>query len=250
MAYLKGGVWMKIASEGLKSPLELWALQAPAELCDQSFRSLLSYVSVDKHECIMKFRRKEDAIRTLLADIMIRNIIIDKYKVTNHEVIYTYNAYGKPFLAFDPQFSYNISHSGTWVVAIVGYKHWVGIDVEEIRPIDIDIAKRFFTLAEYNDLLSKGETDRIECFYELWTAKESFIKALGLGLSVPLDSFTMWKNGDVDQYTTRQSHASNDFYLKHYDIDPAYKLSACATTDEFPDLIKFCSLSDLLRLFL
>lgn len=241
---------MEFPGEGLRSPLGIYALQTPAEMCNQMFSRLLSYVSVDKHERIMKFRRKEDAIRTLLADIMIRNIIMDRYKLTNKEIIYTYNAYGKPCLAFDQKISFNVSHSGTWILAIVGKEQHVGIDVEEIRPIDMDIAKRFYTPDEYADLQSMGEEDRLKYFYELWTSKESFLKALGCGLSTPMNSFAIRKKGDLGHYIVSQSHSPHVYFLRNYDIDSAYKLTACATTDEFPDSIEFCELSDLISLFL
>jgi phosphopantetheine--protein transferase-like protein len=89
--------------------------------------------------------------------------------------------------------------------------------VEEIKPIDLKIARRFFTKREHAHLLEWPEALRTERFFELWTMKESYIKLKGAGLSLPLSSFDVldengaWyyrfiKNNEVTGHISLQRH--------------------------------------------
>ncbi|HDX9580239.1 TPA: 4'-phosphopantetheinyl transferase superfamily protein [Bacillus pseudomycoides] len=225
--------------------LEVYALQVPDKLSHQTFLMLLNCVSNEKRERIKRFKRKEDAYRTLMADILIRSIILTKYGVSNQEITFIYNSYGKPFLSWDSSFSFNVSHSGKWVVAIVGQRQLVGIDIEEIQPIGMEIARRFFAPEEYEDLKVKKEKGRLLYFYDLWTLKESYIKAIGCGLSIPLDSFVIQRRGLLGQFAIRQNHSQKSFFFRQYDIDAVYKLSTCATIDTFPESVSVCDISKL-----
>ena len=82
--------------------------------------------------------------------------------------------------------NFNNTHSGNWVMSCVSDK-FVGIDVEEIKNIDIKIANRFFHVDEYRIIMEAENRKKI--FYDFWTKKESFIKAVGCGLSMSLGSF-------------------------------------------------------------
>jgi 4'-phosphopantetheinyl transferase len=104
-------------------------------------------------------------------------------------------AHGKPELAPGQVsgVSFNLSHCRDLVAVVVAAGVDVGIDVEspERHPFDdMSIARAHFTPAEQDHLLAIGDdTRRRLAFLELWTAKEAFIKAMGQGLSMPLDSF-------------------------------------------------------------
>jgi 4'-phosphopantetheinyl transferase len=211
----------------------------------QKFSEYLTFVSADKRKRILGLRNKEDANRTLISDLLIRSIILDKYRlISNQEITFNYNLHGKPFLSLDYSFTFNVSHSGTWIVAIVGNQHSVGIDIEEVRPIGMEVAKRFFSNEEYTELERKREQERLSYFYDLWTLKESFLKAIGLGLSVPLDSFVI-REGMLKRFTICQFQSPYSYFFRQYDIDTTYKLSVCATIDGFPETIKMCNISEM-----
>jgi 4'-phosphopantetheinyl transferase len=86
---------------------------------------------------------------------------------------------------------FNMSHSGDIAVYALSSRREVGVDVEEIRPLaDADtIAERFFSRREHAEYRALPPGDRPLGFFQCWTRKEAFIKALGEGLSHPLDSF-------------------------------------------------------------
>ena len=84
---------------------------------------------------------------------------------------------------------YNLSHSEERVMCIIS-EYPVGCDVELIRPIDMSIAKQYFSAQEYEAIMSCDEPRaREEMFYRFWTLKESFMKCTGLGFKLALDEF-------------------------------------------------------------
>ena len=100
--------------------------------------------------------------------------------------------HGKPALAgIAEDIPFNLSHtSGLALVAVAGIGR-VGIDAETVRPeIEVeDLSRRFFAAAEAAEILPLSPGARLAAFFNCWTRKEAFVKALGGGLSVPLDSF-------------------------------------------------------------
>lgn len=68
---------------------------------------------------------------------------------------------------------------------------------EKIIPIDLRIGKRFFINKEYEYIMNKNLISRLEYFYEIWTLKESYIKAVGMGLSISLNSFNICINDNA-----------------------------------------------------
>ena len=98
--------------------------------------------------------------------------------------------YGKPYFPGLPDFHFSLSHSGERVLCAVSPQP-VGCDIEKPRGYDPHLAQRFFHPDESAWLLSLPAEEQPAAFFRLWTCKESFIKALGLGLSLPLDSFAV-----------------------------------------------------------
>ena len=99
------------------------------------------------------------------------------------------DAYGKPRLAAPNAPGFNLSHSGEVVLLAIARGADPGIDVEALRPRPraLQLAQRYFTAAEAAALARRSEADRQQAFYQLWTAKEAVLKALGRGLAFGLD---------------------------------------------------------------
>lgn len=98
---------------------------------------------------------------------------------------------GKPYLPGHPGIRFNLSHSGCYALAAVAHGREVGVDIECIRAdrSSTAIAERFFAPAEVGALKKTPEKDRVPAFFACWSRKEAYIKARGLGLRIPLDSF-------------------------------------------------------------
>nr|WP_180229831.1 4'-phosphopantetheinyl transferase superfamily protein [Bacillus cereus] len=172
-----------------------------------------------------------DVNRTLIGDLLIRSLICQKYKINNEEIRFKYNEYGKPFVENFSDFHFNLSHSGEWVVCTTANFN-VGIDIEKVSEIEaLKLAKEFFSADEFYDISNMNSDEQINYFYDLWTLKESYIKTIGKGLYTQLNSFSIKKESRA---LILYKNIPKNFYFKQYNIDPNYKLSACATRDEFP----------------
>jgi 4'-phosphopantetheinyl transferase len=96
---------------------------------------------------------------------------------------------GKPHMA-NPGLCFNLSHSGKLaLIGIAGVE--IGVDVEKVRHLEslTEIARRHFSETEFAALDALSGSQRELAFYRCWTRKEAYIKALGEGLSMPLDTF-------------------------------------------------------------
>ena len=131
----------------------------------------------------LKFKR--DKMLSLAASIAIDKGLCE-YGLCEKDMIYEKNKYGKPYFARFPDIHFSVSHSGNMAVAAFSEKE-IGCDVEKLREADIKIAERFFRPEEKQYISS--HRDQNFAFLRLWTLKESFLKALGTGISRPLDSF-------------------------------------------------------------
>lgn len=153
---------------------------------------------------------------------------------------------GKPFLTnYNRQF--NLSYSKD-IITLTTDETPVGIDVEYITPLD-DINKLldFFSEEERHDILKKNKHKRIEYFYELWTLKESYVKALGKGLSCPLNafSFKIYKNKII---LSKAINSETDWNFRKYGFYQKYKCSICAKHDTFPKDPIYVDVKKLLNL--
>ncbi|MFF2909624.1 4'-phosphopantetheinyl transferase family protein [Paenibacillus sp. NPDC057934] len=210
---------------------QIVVLEIPGKLDSNTYEFWKSKVSVQRRNGIGRFLRLEDAYRSLFGEILVRTLIRQERGIPNQEIHFQKNEYGKPHLEGEESFSFNVSHSGKWVSLIYGTGR-LGVDIEEIRPIDLTIAERFFSDEEYEDLMLRPEEARTDYFYEIWTLKEAYVKALGSGLSHPLTSFSVRKHPDG---SARLSPDAGTYYFKTYDINSAYKFSACSSQEDLPD---------------
>lgn len=151
---------------------------------DHTIESLSGLVSSDRVEKSMKYRFESDRKRTLLAHALLNHAVSLHYPDIKLPVNTVTDKYGKPHVFTDDEkeIYFSLSHSGNYAICAVD-KHPLGVDIEEIKVEKYGIADRFFATEEkkyvYDD----------ESFYRIWTLKESFIKAVGLGLRMPMDAF-------------------------------------------------------------
>ncbi len=134
----------------------------------------------ERKKRIFTYFRLEDKLRSMGAGIMLK-YLFDKYNIE-----YSYlkkNQYGKLYIDKSDILKFNISHSGDYVVCTYGSGE-SGVDIEK-NINSMDIAKRFFTKREYQ-MIAAGYPNM---FTRIWTLKEAYVKEMGMGLSIPLDSF-------------------------------------------------------------
>lgn len=209
------------------------------------FRELLLTLPIERQAKINNFVKYENAQNALVADILIRKVIQQELKIELRSISIQSDKFGKPFLENNKSFHFNISHSVAWIVCAISDSP-IGIDIENIRPVNFEVAKKIFSNEEYNNLAAKSEDEKLSYFYELWTLKESYIKAEGKGLSImPLDSVKI--NFTDNKFESIDNSFSNNYFFKQYNIDDNYKLAVCAVDKAFPENIIQINIQTLLK---
>lgn len=105
------------------------------------------------------------------------------------------NEHGRPEIAGPPgtpRIHFNLSNTKGLIACLVALGRDVGVDVEDTERAAgaVDIAERFFSPSEVRALRARPPDRQRERFFEYWTLKESYIKARGMGLAIPLDHFS------------------------------------------------------------
>jgi len=138
--------------------------------------------------------KSDNAIRETLSAYLLLHKACEELGLDGSDREIATDGYGKPYFVNRPDKFFNISHSCERVMCAIGDVP-VGCDVQKITTKSergIKIAKRFFTKEEFDKLMSsQNESERNALFFEMWTLKESYIKCVGGGLSIPLDSFSV-----------------------------------------------------------
>jgi 4'-phosphopantetheinyl transferase len=186
-----------------------------------------------KRAAIGALIRNEDRKRAILAFLLLKKTIKDNLNINLFKL--ETNEFGKPFLKGHEDFHFNISHSRDWVVCACGAAP-VGVDIEFVRAIDLDLAVRYFSAEDCRGLFEKEQAGRIRHFYELWTLKESYIKAVGRGLSMPLDSFTV-KLPEKNKTVSMAGESGKTYYFRKYELGSDYEISVCSLENEFAGTI-------------
>ncbi|NRF98099.1 4'-phosphopantetheinyl transferase family protein [Paenibacillus dendritiformis] len=216
----------------------IFAMRVPEAMEQATLQQLLRLLPPDRQDKINRFRHQADACRSLLGEVLVRKIIGERTGLPNSRIRFQYNRYGKPELASEHRLFFNISHSGEWIACAV-HDTEVGIDVEQIKPIDLSVARRFFSAEEVEQLEKEPPEGRLKLFYDLWTLKESYVKLRGQGLSIPLDSFSVHKSDQGECCLRSPADAAPRFFFKQYHLDDEYCLSLCAVEPAFPaDIIR------------
>jgi 4'-phosphopantetheinyl transferase len=135
-----------------------------------------------------------DRRRFIVARARLRQLLGAWLGVRPESVELVYGAHGKPALAprfADADLRFNVSHCDDVAAYVLGFGCEIGIDIEAVRAMSDtdDLAARFFSDAERAAYGALEPPERPLGFFNCWTRKEAFIKALGDGLGYPLDRF-------------------------------------------------------------
>lgn len=192
-----------------KNTIQLFYLPIQNDRTNSYFNDLLQFVSLTKRERIWKFKFSIDKKLSLYAELLVRIIACQSLQIKNKNIEFSVNEYGKPYLKDNlSNFYFNVSHTNNAVVVAVSNQE-IGVDIEKKREANLEIALRFFTKSEYS-YIDKLPDKRNERFYEIWTKKEAYIKFVGKGLAIPLNSFDVFNEKIVSKIKTLYK---NDYIL-------------------------------------
>ena len=150
----------------------------------------------DELERSGSFRFERDRRLFLATRVLVRTVLSNYSEVSPDGWRFARNEYGKPFInapTVTPVIHFNLANTPGLVVCALSVAHEaVGIDTERIdREVEaIELADRYFSSSEASRLRASPTPERLELFFAYWTLKESYIKARGLGLTLPLSQFS------------------------------------------------------------
>lgn len=199
------------------------------------FSAARGVVSAQRREKTDQYAFLKDKCLSLGAELLLRKALRNA-GVSLGELSFSTGEYGKPCLTGREEIAFNLSHSGQWVLCALSGTD-TGCDIEKIQKPDLKIAERFFTPAEALAIRSQtAEALQSRMFYRFWTAKESFLKATGFGLQLPLSKFEIDLSGDTP--TVRQDADKREFFFREYTEIPGYCCTLCLAETTCPEALQ------------
>lgn len=154
---------------------------------------LHSLLTTLERERVSRFRFEDDRSRAIVGRGMLRMVLGDWTGRPPEEIELVEGPRGRPLLHGEGStgLHFNVAHSGAWVLVGVADGRRIGVDVEQVRPVAdmASLVARYFAPGEAAAIASLQGDDRVAAFFDCWTRKEAFIKAVGAGLQFGLDRF-------------------------------------------------------------
>lgn len=145
----------------------------------------LKQLSPDEHQKADGFLFEDLRKKYIISRGILRLLLGQYLKSSPQTISLGYSFYGKPFVKDQKKFFFNLSHSHAYTAYIFSAHHQVGIDIEYKNPFfDFEsLVPYVLTPSEKTTYEEFRSCERRDLFYNVWTLKESFLKARGLGLS-------------------------------------------------------------------
>jgi 4'-phosphopantetheinyl transferase len=172
--------------------------------------------------------RDSDRLMSVCSKGMLRTILGAYLNKHPNNINFNSGSCGKPTLESKPELSFNLTHSGEVImIAISGHSNSIGIDLEFRREIKEwrSLAARYFHPEEVAELLCMPNEKGHAAFFDCWTRKEAIAKALGLGLSLPLDSFRVTVGCHLDVQLldgSRLPQQNQPWFISSLDFSSSY----------------------------
>jgi 4'-phosphopantetheinyl transferase len=173
--------------------VDAWLVCLP-DLSSTDLPGLLQLLSEPERTKWQRFAVKDARLQYLVTRALVRTTLSRYAEVPARSWKFEENAYGRPHISSPREFRdlrFNLSNTTGLVACAISRDCEIGIDVENIaRIVETDeLAPSVFAPAELADFRGARQEDRRDRFFSYWTLKESYIKARGMGLSLPLDAF-------------------------------------------------------------
>ena len=167
-----------------------------SDINDYTTEQLILLVHNERIQRSLRYRFEDDKKRSLLAHALLNHALKEEGIKADYPILPVTDEHGKPHFYTDnreKEIYFSLSHSGNYAVCAIGEDE-LGVDIEIIKDYKDSIANRFFAPSELQYVQDT------EGFYRIWTLKEAYMKAVGLGMALALDSFAVT---DLDTETGR-----------------------------------------------
>ena len=170
--------------------LQIFFARSGKILSEKVEEEYLAMMPARIRSAILSYKRWQDRQATLFGKMLLLRALCLKYAETGMQKFQSQEVsrHGKPFIAGGPDF--NISHSGDIVVLALSENGPVGIDIEEIRPVNVeDYLRQVPEIAHVRQMVDVYHASNY--FFDCWTRKEAVLKACGEGLLAPLEDVVL-----------------------------------------------------------
>lgn len=185
--------WRHPPPELSLSAQDVHAWRASLKQPPEDMRELMRALSDDEVVRAERFHFERDRRRFIVGRGVLRAILGRYLGAEPRQVRFDYADHGKPYLSgkFSGRLFFNLAHSHELALYAFTREREIGVDVERVHPLEDaeQIAARFFAKKEVAAFRNVPESQKLEAFFNCWTRKEAFIKAIGDGLTYPLDQF-------------------------------------------------------------
>lgn len=177
--------------EAVPADIEVWLLKLnlQAPISNSDFLLLNEF----ERGRALRFHTHADQVRSTATRAALRRLLAAKAAVPANELRFAMNQYGKPYLYGNTGIDFNVSHAGQYALIAISTTGQVGIDIEDCnRQLDISILTEYV----FTTLERQSELVTTEDFIKRWVAKESVLKAVGVGISEHLQTVSILPNNN------------------------------------------------------
>ena len=185
--------------------VHVWAVQLDRDA--SVIREMATLLDDEERDRASRFRRRVDRDRFIIAHAALRRILARYLRKPAQSLRFRRDRFGKPSLAHRTDVTFNMAHADSVALIAVAAGRPVGVDVERVTHLDdaFDVAEICFAPAERRVLHAVPAEQVSDTFFNCWTRKEAFIKAVGTGLSAPLKAFEVSLEPDTPARLCRVS---------------------------------------------
>ena len=197
--------------------IDLWFI-VPSQLPSQHFKTLIQLLTDQEQQKIQQYKHQATQHTALVTRGFARLVLAEYSEQAATTLAFKRNKHGKPELENNNRnIRFNLSHNNNLIVMAVCVDDDIGCDIEDPkRKISIEpISRRYFAKQEHQQLIALSNQIQQQRFFEIWTLKEAFVKATGIGIGLGLDSFYFEWTDKVDETIGK---AINIHFNEHYPL--------------------------------
>lgn len=198
---------------------------------EEVFRNKLRQVSLKRREKVLSHKIREDQKRSLAAGLLLEQLLAERGYSGDQIAV---GERGKLYLPEAEDFFFSISHSGEYAACVIGDVP-VGVDIQQKRSANANLARRFFQWEEAEVIEKSPEEKRQEMFFRYWTGKESYLKLTGQGILGGLNRFfvDLSEKRIIDKYNHNE-----EIYLREYKCLKDYYITVACYSSKFATFVK------------
>lgn len=240
-------IWQNSPDQPLLANNRVHVWRANLDLPTTEIERLAAFLSTDEIARANKFHFLEHKKRFIVARGILRQLLENYLQISPNKIEFEYSNRGKPRLAAsmgDSSLQFNVSHSLDYALYGFTNHHLIGVDLEYLREMEniTELAKRFFTHREFQLIADLTGREQQKAFFQLWTAKEAYLKALGTGLSSSLTDIELSFDGANPKLQAIKGKIAtvNNWSMYHF-VPAANYIAAIIVNTQIPKQhINFC----------